>query len=214
MSKKHFSLLIIGASGSGKSFLSNYLIMKIKTKYKIIIDPSAECSLPGFYIVEISPFNYKQVLQNFGQIVAKYKNIIVQFDFLTIEQQKEVVNYIAGLLPHIRNVTLMVDETHLYAPQHSPAPNLLLVATMGRKYGVNSIFITQRPQQLNSTLRSQTNFKIVMHMDDPRDIEAIRSYMYKAELAPFLPEHYFLYRNKNGKVFLGTTDGLNVPHRG
>lgn len=214
MAKTHASMLIVGASGSGKTYLAIYIILKLKSKYKIIIDPSSEYELPGWAIVEINPFNYKQMLTGFHRILKKYKNIIVQFDFLTLEQQKEIVNYIAGLLFHIRNVVLLIDEAHLYADRHRPAPNLVLVATAGRKYGIHPVFITQRPQLLNSTIRSQTWFKIIMHVDDPRDVDAIRGYVFHADLAPYLPERWFIYRNRRGKVYVGTTNGIKLEHAG
>lgn len=214
MGKSHAATLIVGTSGSGKTYLAIYILMNLKTKYKIIIDPSSEYEIPGFAIVEINPYNYKEMLKNFHLILKQHPNIVVQFDFLTIEQQKEIVNYIAGLLFHIRNVALLIDEAHLYADRHRPVPNLVLIATTGRKYGIHPIFITQRPQLLNSTIRSQTWFKIVMHMDDPRDVDAIRGYVYKAEIATHLPERWFLYRNRRGKVFIGTTEGLQLPHNG
>lgn len=214
MAKTHAATLIVGAAGSGKSYFANYIINNLKSKYKIIIDPSSEYELPGWAVVEINPFNYRQMLTGFHRILKKYKNVIVQFDFLTLEQQKEIVNYIAGLLFHIRNVVLLIDEAHLYADRHRPAPNLVLVATAGRKYGIHPIFITQRPQLLNSTIRSQTWFKIIMHVDDPRDVEAIRGYVYHAELAPNLPERWFIYRNRRGKVYVGTTNGIKLEHAG
>ena len=214
MAKIHASTLIIGSAGSGKSYFATYILMELKTKYKVIIDPSSEYEVPGFAVVEITPFNYREMLLGFAKILKKYPNVIVQFDFLTIEQQKEIVNYICGLLFHIRNVAILFDEAHLYLDRYRPIPNGLLVATAGRKYGIHPIFITQRPQLLNTTIRSQTWFKIIMHVDDPRDVDAIRGYVYRAELAPYLPEHWFLFRNRRGKVFLGTTDGLKLPHGG
>lgn len=213
MVRSHIPTLIVAASGSGKSYLADYIISKLKSKFKVIIDPSSEFEIPGWAIVEINPYNYREMLTNFHLILKKYKNIIVQFDFLTLEQQKEIVNYLAGLLFHIRNVILLVDEAHLYADKHHPAQNLVLIATAGRKYGINPIFITQRPQQLNTTVRSQTLYKIIGHMEDPRDMEAIRGYVPKAELALKLPERWFIYRNRQGKVFLFTTNGIELPHR-
>jgi len=214
MAKRHASTLIVGTAGSGKSYFATYILLSLKSKFKLIIDPSSEYEIPGFAILEINPFNYRDMLTSFHKIMKKYKNIIVQFDFLTLEQQKEVVNYIFGLLFHIRNVVVLVDEAHLYLGRYSPAPNGLLVATMGRKYGIHPIFITQRPQLLNSTIRSQTWFKIIFHVDDKRDIEAIRGYVSHAEVAAHLPERWFLFKNRNGRVFLGTTEGLKLPHSG
>lgn len=214
MAKTHASTLIVGASGTGKSYLANYIINKLNAKYKIIIDPSSEYELPGWAIVEISPFNYKDILSNFHRILKQYPHVIVQFDLLTLDQQKEIVNYIAGLLFQIRNVVLLVDEAHLYADRYRPAPNLVLVATAGRKYGIHPIFITQRPQLLNSTIRSQTWFKIIMHVDDPRDVDAIRGYVAYADLAPYLPERWFIYRNRRGKTYIGTTNGIKLEHGG
>ena len=214
MGKSHASTLIIGSSGSGKSYFATYILMNLKTRYKVIIDPSSEYEIPGFAIVEINPMNYREMLKSFHLILKEYQNVIVQFDFFTIEQQKEIVNYIAGLLFHVRNVAILFDEAHLYLDRYRPIPNGLLIATAGRKYGIHPIFITQRPQLLNSTIRSQTWFKIIMHVDDPRDVEAIRGYVYRAELAPHLPERWFLFRNRRGKVFLGTTNELQLPHGG
>ena len=214
MAKNSASVLIVGSMGAGKSYFAQYLILKLNQKFKVIIDPSSEYEIPGFAIVELNPWNYKDTLKSFPEILKKYHYVIVQFDYLSLEDQKKIVDYLAALMFNIKNVIFMIDEAHLYVGKTKPAKNAVNLATMGRKYGISTLYVTQRPQQLDTTVRSMTWYKIAFRVNDQRDVEALRGYLKNVDILTTLPRRWFLYRNAEGDTFLSTTEGLKLPHLG
>lgn len=213
MAVQHVSILLAAQSGTGKTFLANYLAMKSKLPYKIIIDYNHEYETPGFWKLYITPKNYTERLQNFEEYLKQYRQLIVRA-FFDDEDLKKIVNFISQELFRIKNVFVVFDEAHEYIPHHNPPKWAVRVATMGRKFGISSLFITQRPYKLNPTVRSQTNFKIVGKMTDPRDIDAVKEFLANYKYVPYLPEFTFIYRNKYAKEYIFTTKGIILPHAG
>ncbi|MEM2660906.1 MAG: zonular occludens toxin domain-containing protein [Nitrososphaeria archaeon] len=208
--KTHASVLLTAQSGSGKSYLASYLIQKINCKRKWIIDRSGEYNLPGFIIFDLTAANIHEL----PIFLSTYAYVTIRPEFLRRENEMRVINYIAQLAFEMRNTFIVFEECHEYIDKKDPKPYIQSIATAGRKYGINSLFITQRPNLLNSTIRSQTNFKIAGKMTDPRDYEAIRPYFANYWIIPRLPPRHFLFRTPDGTEFIFSTENIKVEHYG
>lgn len=208
--KQHASIFITAQSGMGKSYLATYLIEHINTQRKYIIDYTGEYQIPNFVIFTVTPNNYRSL----QQVLEKYPNIIFRFDFTSNENIERIVNYISHVAFFKKNTLIVYEECHEYIHKRDPAKYIRMVATGGRKFGVSSLYITQRPSLLNSTIRSQTNIRISGRMSDLRDYEAIRPLFTHYYLIPKLKPRVFLYHGIDGKEFLFTTEGVKVYHSG
>ncbi len=207
--RQHVSILLCAMSGCGKSYLASYLISEIKLPRKWIIDIQDEYFLPDFHIFYVDVNNYHTI----PDVIQKYNNIIFKI-FLSDNNKAKVVDYICALAFLMKNTFLAFEECHVYIHKEKPLPNIRLVATAGRKYGVNSLFITQRPALLNTTIRSQTNVKICGRLSDGSDYEALKKYFINHELLLSLRPRVFLYHSIDGKEYLFSTDNLNCVHNG
>lgn len=212
--RKNAPVLIVGSAGAGKSYYLTYLLLTLKQKYKVVIDPNSEYYLPGFAVVELDPWNYRELLKSFPEILDEHRSVTVQFSYISLEDQKKLVDYLAALSFQMRNTIFAIDEAHLFIGKSKPAPNAVLLATMGRKFGISPIYVSQRPQQLDTTARSQTWFKAAFRLNDLRDVDALRGYIGYVDLIPYLPARWFLFRDRSGKTYLSTTEGLKLPHFG
>ena len=210
MTRQHASIFITAQSGMGKSYLTSYLIRHINTKRKYIVDYAGEYKIPGFSIFTVTPDTYKAV----KQVTEKRDNIIFRFELMSRENIEKIANYISSIAIRKKNVLMVFEECHEYINKTKPAPYIQEIATGGRKHGVSSLYISQRPSLLNSTIRSQSNIKISGKMTDMRDYEAIRSLFTHYWLIPRLKPRVFLYHGVDGKEFLFTTDKLQVTHNG
>jgi hypothetical protein len=77
-------------------------------------------------------------------------------------------------------IFIVIDEAEMFAPQkRQNDPEALEItnqfARRGRSFGLNLIFITQRPSDLEKDVLSQCNFRIVGFLQLERDFEAVRS---------------------------------------
>lgn len=208
--KKHASIFITAQSGMGKSYLATLLIDRIHTKRKYVIDYTAEYIIPSFVIFNISVDNYKLI----PDIMSKYDRIIFRFELTSNENIERLVDYISWCTFYYRNALIVYEECHEYIDKLKPAKYVRMVATGGRKYGVSSLFITQRPSLLNTTLRSQTNFKIAGKMTDTRDYDAVRPLFTNYHLIPRLKPRVFLFHSYDGREFLFTTEKEKAVHSG
>jgi len=219
MSRSHFSLLIEARSGSGKSYLMALLLSflhRLKPeKLILIIDPQYEHELPGYYEYELTPSNYREKLKRLPTVLLRYKRVILHFDEMNLTDIKKLADVISHIVYRLGNTIFVMDEAHLVVSKNQPAEYAVLNAVMGRKRGIDTIYISQRPQQLATVIRSQTNFKLIGPMDDETDIKMVGSYLgkYKTFLNT-LPERYFFFKDKTGKIFLTTTEGWKVSHHG
>jgi len=208
--KKHASIFITAQSGMGKSYLATYLIENLNVKRKYVIDYTGEYILPDFVIFEVNPQNYASI----PDVLDEYDNVIFRFDFASHRNIERIVDYISSIAFYKKNVLILYEECHEYIDKRNPAKFIRMVATGGRKFGVSSLFVTQRPSLLNSTIRSQTNIKISGKMTDPRDYEAIRPLFTNYWLIPRLKPRVFLFHAIDGKEFLFTTENTEITHLG
>jgi hypothetical protein len=77
--------------------------------------------------------------------------------------------------PEQRHPTLLVfEEAHNYIPRASDRQSFAKkaverVAKEGRKYGIASMIVSQRPSELSETVLSQSNSFVVMRLNNPED---------------------------------------------
>src|SRR5699024_6049347 len=70
---------------------------------------------------------------------------------------------------------LVFEEAHKYVPKNNEAKykNTRLaverIAKEGRKYGISSMIVSQRPSELSATVFSQCNNFVVMRLNNPDD---------------------------------------------
>jgi hypothetical protein len=77
-------------------------------------------------------------------------------------------------------IFVVIDEAEMFAPQkRQNDPEALEItnqyARRGRSFGLNLIFITQRPSDLEKDVLSQCNLRIVGYLQLERDFDAVRS---------------------------------------
>lgn len=93
--------------------------------------------------------------------VAVLTRLLFDFNFWTPPQQR-------------KPVVLVYEEAHNYIPRQTGAVSFARaaverVAKEGRKYGVSSVIVSQRPSELSETVLSQCNNMIVMRLNNPDD---------------------------------------------
>lgn len=117
-------------------------------------------------------------------MVCQMQCTIINLRGLAFEQQHSIVARVlkrlleAVMLMKIPPFYLALDEAHLFAGRsgtNEPAVRETLevvkrFAQEGRKFGVNMIVLTQRPQLLDMTVRSLSATWIIHQLTDPNDV--------------------------------------------
>lgn len=217
-----FRLSVSGSSGSGKSYLTTVLVEELNDIGIpwLIVDPDGEYkSLKELSGVALAApdgdihLNFPKTgwIDNcLGRIEAG-QGVIVDISDLAIDDQRwAYTRLLTGLWNMQRSkraeglheaMALIVEEAHLFAPQkrQSDAQSLEITTTIarrGRKHGINTVFVSQRPGDLEKDVLGQSNVRIIMRLDLQHDFEAVKT------LLPKGTKHEQLLSLNTGEFFL------------
>lgn len=154
--------VIVGATGSGKTFFA--------TKYAklplncLFINPQAELSVSRAADVclegEIDPATIWQAMADRRvQMVEWIPPLDVIETQEIIEQLRNDV-FSAHRFGGKRLLTIIIDEADIYAPKQGKNP-IDGIFQRGRRYGVQGIAITQRPQLISHTVLTQAERHVI-----------------------------------------------------
>jgi len=113
-------------------------------------------------------------------LIVSGQGTIINFRGLDLGIQEalsqEILNnlYQAAVNREIPPFYCFVDEAHLLAPNRGKAATtgmMRLIAQEGRKFAANLVVITQKPQLLDTTVRSQVGTWIIHQLTDVRDVD-------------------------------------------
>jgi len=113
-------------------------------------------------------------------LVVSGQGTIINFRGLDIALQEALSQeilmnlYRAAVNREIPPFYCFVDEAHLLAPNRGKAVTtriMRLLAQEGRKFAANLVVITQKPQLLDTTVRSQVGTWIIHQLTDVRDVD-------------------------------------------
>lgn len=202
-----FRLAVAGSSGSGKSYLTSILVEELNSIGVpfLIIDPDGEYQslrqIPGIVLAARREAGIHLNWPNTGWITQCLKaleegqGVIVDISELETEDQRwAYTRLLQGLwerqrarrrLDQHQAMVLIVEEAHLFAPQKragEAATSLELTVTIarrGRKHGINTVFVSQRPGDLEKDVLGQSNVRIIMRLDLEHDFNAVKTLLPK-----------------------------------
>lgn len=210
-------LLIAAISGFGKSYIAQAYIEKNLREYDhtVILDYKDE--FRG--LVKAGLADYVAVgnreagisVDGWRQVVEGNESIIVCRAGLDPDQWREVATTIASAARNVDGrVLIAVDEAHFVAPQDVKLPQpIKLLATTGRGK-VSSIWITQRLQEIDEAVISQTNANLLGGFGSNRDRKKldveypVEVHNPEAGRVPNLPQE--LHHPEDGPVPLQKTE--------
>lgn len=163
MGARNRHVLILGKSGSGKTYLVKAALRSGKLGRRVIvIDPDGEyAEIPGVDEVTLDELLEKCPEESY------FNYSVIMDDEETLQTDAE---HIVRLAMAIGDCTVIFEEIADY----SANPKIRTVFRRGRKLGVRCIAISQRPAEIHKTVTSQAACVIAFHFDEPRDVEYIK----------------------------------------
>lgn len=202
-----FRLAVAGSSGSGKSYLTSILIEELNGIGIpfLVVDPDGEyqslCQIPGIKLAAPKGGDIALNWPNGGWITHCLKaldqgqGVIVDISDLGTDDQRWAYTQLLQRLwdnqrgrrskGQHRAMVLIIEEAHLFAPQKragEAAQSLEITVTIarrGRKHGLNTVFVSQRPGDLEKDVLGQSNIRIIMRLDLEHDFEAVKTLLPK-----------------------------------
>ena len=220
-----FRMAVAGSSGSGKSYLTSILIEELSGigVPLVVVDPDGEYEslrqVPGILLAAPKGGDIALNWPNRGWIthclkaVDQGQGVIVDISSLTTvsDQRLAYTGLLHGLWDNQRArrsagdhraMVLVVEEAHLFAPQkraNEAAQALEITVTIarrGRKHGINTVFVSQRPGDLEKDVLGQSNVRVIMRLDMEHDFEAVKT------LLPKGTKHETVLSLMTGEFFL------------
>jgi DNA helicase HerA-like ATPase len=208
-------ITIIGKIGSGKSVLTNEILEYMSKKTLVVlIDTKREYShIPNFEldnlkadkglfrIYELEYKGYK--IRDFQQIVEVISVLLFERGFTDKE------NKVQG-----RSSILAVEELGNVIKKHGRLydvmPEYAVLIQQGRSRDVGFIGTTQRPQEIHTTILSESQHIVCFDLTSTHDLEAMKGY-FEREWIDELGKHQFLHLNysknqikRHFKLYLST----------
>ncbi|MHA1835335.1 MAG: helicase HerA domain-containing protein [Candidatus Odinarchaeia archaeon] len=191
-------IFITGQSGSGKSYLAKVILEELAENGIpiIVIDPEGEYYPFKFkYPTLVVGGRFKDL--SFESLTVPFEQIIKliyqgEFRILIFDTSQssttEQLNLHTDILESVFRVSseifedmfIIVEEAHLIAPERKKSESLSIaveIAKRGRKRGLNSIWITQRPSDISKQVISQCNIRFFGRLQDPADLKAIKPFI-------------------------------------
>lgn len=177
--------VLIGATGSGKTFLGRYLVEDAEKPYSVVYDA--------------------KISESIGQWPHK---IITDFDELVESDERRIIyrpNYIEAVNPveqdaffewvYLRkNTRLFVDEAYAVTGGTNPSFHFQACLARGRERGISTLVATQRPHRIPLVTLSEAEhywiFRLTL-LNDRRRVEEITGITAEEQLD--LKNHEFFY---------------------
>jgi DNA helicase HerA-like ATPase len=199
--------LILGASGSGKSYLTGVVMEEVLQSDGLLclIDASGEyhtlasgpykniviCGGPHGNIAKHKHINVDIITYYVMMMLSKQVSVLFDISDLWGKEQEqayvticETLYQVQKLNPKRRRIRLVVDECQNFAPQGGGESKALAIsikiAKEGRKYGIDQLWATQRPASVNKNIVSQCNSFWFGKLTNINDLEAIKPYIKEA----------------------------------
>lgn len=104
------------------------------------------------------------------------KVVLARHDALTAEHWRELAARVIAAARDLGDVLIVVDEAHFVAPQRQKTPSAVKgLATTGRGEGASSIWVTQRLSEMEETVISQWQAKLLGGFESSADLGKIGS---------------------------------------
>jgi len=179
---------VIGATGSGKTFLARYLIEDIEKPYSVVYDAKISDS--------ISEWKNHRFIDDFAELAeAQERRIIYRPNYIEAVDavaQDEFFEWV-----YLRkNTRLFVDEAYAITGGTNPSFHFQACLTRGRERGISTIIATQRPSRIPLITLSEAEHFYIFRLQLLKDRQRVEELTgITAEAQTELRKFEFFYFN-------------------
>lgn len=227
---------VLGMSGSGKSYYAGFLLEQIIPSFDLAVhfdledeegglcdENSPDGALYGTLRVDRERFR----TLSWPKAIYRHRKLRVVPEGLTMDEAKELYGRICAAvmllckdLPKVglpkgafvpESAFISCDEAHNLVPEGRIDERIERMVTGGRKYGVECMHLSQRPQLLHKTIITQADRRIYFSINGSNDLKKInRMCGFDAALLKDLGARRCIVENKDTGEWLEVdTDGVD-----
>ncbi|MCT9095274.1 ATP-binding protein [Haloarchaeobius sp. HME9146] len=175
------NLLAAAQSGWGKSAKAQNLMEKNAPEYEhmVVLDYKDEyrgfvkAGLSKWWIVGPREMEWSES-QWLEFLTGNPKIVLVRHPGIDEDDWRDVCATIISAARRLSEVLIVVDEAHFVAPQSGKTPKPTKgLATTGRGEGASSIWVSQRPAEMEETVISQCQSRILGGFESSADLDKV-----------------------------------------
>lgn len=223
-------IVVLGRSGSGKSYYSGFLLEQSVPEFKYAVHFDREDEEKGlsdanhdplYRTLYVDPERYQSL--NFLKVLYRHRKIRVVPEGLTTDEERDLFGLLCQAAMTLCQEAdpdgtcfMSVDEAHTLIPNAGMDDRVERLITGGRKHGVEFLAISQRPQLLHKTAISQADRRVYFAITESNDINKVdKASTFDAKRLKNLPKRKCIVENKDsGEWTEVETDGIGRerPH--
>lgn len=182
MAKQNEIVEIYGKSGSGKSFFAGWLASKMRggKKALVIWDKKNEYRGLSDSLLVLNTAAFAKVQQSkhefFTRLIAAHPSVRIVPQGLTLDEMLEAYDELCHAVYDRGSTVLLTDEAHIVCPQDKTPRHPQMLVTDARSAANDLLFVTQRAQNLDTTIVSQGNVRVAFKMTDKNDLDRVAGF--------------------------------------
>ena len=185
--------LVVGKSGTGKSFFARRLAQRLSDGKKlVIVDNSEDHEDIAEYTLEVHQGNIKKLDPE--KILSMLDSVLLVFTYTETDSVNYFIDGLTETIWNMINIVIMIDEAHIFIPRSNYPKGIERLIRAGRKGGIDTVLITQNFTDLNITALKQAHYLAVFRLTEQNEIERIaRRFPEARRIVPDLPEYHLMF---------------------
>jgi len=215
-------ITVLGSSGTGKSWYAGWVLENTALEFEHAVHLDYEDEEKGMSLADnpmyLSAYIDEELLGkvDFENLLRKDKRLRVVPDGLTKSEIRELAEKLADAALEVGGCFFSWDEAHNVTEKHDIGDRMERLATGGRKYGVEWLAVTQRPQNLHEDVLSQANVTVCFSVDSDRDLKKVveSTSMDRSEIKTLDERQAIIENHDSGEMKKIDTNNLDrkYPH--
>lgn len=190
------TFLVMGKTGMGKSYFTCSLVdfLAEGRKFVMVTDQDRDIEMidkmVGFPVlkhVEVTGENAGKI--PYSKLIEE--NDAVAFEFMNIldEEQNDGINEICKTIYRIGDIVLYIDECHLFFPRFSYPVELERLIRGGRKFGIDTVLVTQQVVDLRKTALRQAYVLVLFRITEENELKKLKEMSINTQVVSTLPPY-------------------------
>jgi hypothetical protein len=173
---------VLGSSGTGKSWYAGWMIEQTAPEFEYGIHLDYEDEERGLSLAEDPLYETAAIDEDLlhgalevdlESVLRRDKRLRVVPDGLKKSEIQDLAEKLADAALEVGDCFFSWDEAHNVAGKHEIGDRMERLVTGGRKFGVEWLAVTQRPQKLHEDILSQSNVSVYFAVDSDRDLKKV-----------------------------------------
>lgn len=193
---KKMTFLIMGKTGMGKSYFTCSLIDYLAENRKLVMitDQNRDIEMldqivdfPKLTHVEVTGQNVNRI--PYAKLISEEQAMAFEFMNVLDDEQNDALNEICRVIYNEGDTVLYIDECHLFFPRFNYPVELERLIRGGRKFGIDTVLVTQQVVDLRKTALRQAYILVLFRITEENELKKLKDMGININIVSNLPPY-------------------------